>query len=137
LLAIVNLHIEFALNLLWAGMSLALLFGIRQRRFRGCTGEFVRVVAALSLIFVLFPIISITDDLNSAPAVLETRSGSEIAPQTQHSSGTAGALVLFLSAFAAPVEAGRQYAGSIPAESAPHRLLTFTQSRRPPPINSI
>jgi hypothetical protein len=132
-----NLSIELALNLLWAGVSLTLIFGLKQRRSRGCTGEFLRAVAALSLAFVLFPIISITDDLNSAPAMVETAQATELAPQNQHSSGPAGALLPFRATHTVPVENSRQQVVSISTEAAPRTLLTFIQKRRPPPANSI
>lgn len=130
-----NLSMELALNLLWAVVSFVLLVGAEQRGFR--RRELFRAVAALALAFVLFPIISITDDLNSAPAMVETQQSSEVAAQSPHSSGPAGVLLPFISSHNLSVATDQEHVISTLSEGTPQSPLTFTQSRRPPPVNSI
>lgn len=77
---------ELVLNLVWLGISLAVLtagcFQVDRTQEgwrRGAT-----VVALLCLICLLFPVISATDDLNNAgPAMLETSKLKRLLPSLQ------------------------------------------------------
>lgn len=129
-----NLSLEFALNVLWAMVSLTLLFGAKKMAPRAQAHRVLRVLAAFSLVCILFPIISITDDLNSAPAIVETRQSVEVTSQNQHSSGPAGAMPALL-----PVHSITLTAHHYESVSATTLLLlpnrfAFNQSRRPPPL---
>src|SRR5689334_15645957 len=86
-----TVSLEFALNVLWAVVSLALLLGAQKSNIHQQGHRALRAFAVLALICVLFPIISITDDLSSVPALIETRQSPELTSQNQHNS-PAGAL---------------------------------------------
>lgn len=132
-----NISLEFALNVLWAVVSLVLLLGAKKAAPHAQANRLLRALAIVSLICVLFPTISITDDLNSAPALVETRQSGEFAPQNQHSSGPAGVLPAVLSAHTIPLSAHQQESVSATATILLPDLFAFNQSRRPPPVFSV
>lgn len=128
-----NISLEFALNVLWAVVSLVLLLGITKAGSRYQAQRALRGFAILALICVLFPIISITDDLNSAPAMVETRQSPEFASQNQHSSGPAGTLPALLAVQALTSVPQQQESISATTTILLHDVFAFNQSRRPPP----
>ena len=127
-----NVSMEFGLNLLWAVVSLALLLGTRKT-VHSRSERIVRAIATFSLVCVLFPIISITDDLNSAPAIVEARQSPEAGAQNQHSSGPAGALLALIPAHAFTPTQHQQEKVSTTVIAPLRDLFAFNQSRRPPP----
>lgn len=128
-----NVSLEFALNLLWAVISLALLLGTREITPHAQSARALRSFAVIALICVLFPIISITDDLNSAPAIVETRQSAEFASQNQHSSGPAGALPPLLPLHLITLTAHQQESVSAIIMLLLPGHFAFNQNRRPPP----
>jgi hypothetical protein len=130
-----NVSLEFALNVLWAIVSLTLLLGARRADRRSPAG--LRAFAFVALICVLFPIISITDDLNSAPALVETRQSPELRSQNQHSSGPAGVLPALLAVHELTLKPQQQESISAANTIFLPELFAFNQSRRPPPTVSV
>jgi hypothetical protein len=123
--------VELILNLVWVGLSLAILTAgclqvarTQQGWRRGAT-----VVALLCLICLLFPVISATDDLNNAgPAMLETGKLKRLMPSLQ----MAVALLPWLIVLP-PLEE-KWLALSQPAPLLPlQEFFSFELHRRPPP----
>jgi hypothetical protein len=132
-----NMSLEFVLNLLWAVVSLALLSEATKASSRLRAHRALRAFAILALICVLFPIISITDDLNSAPAMVETRQSPELTSQSQHSSGPAGPLPAVLAVQALTSTPQQQESISATTTILLHDVFAFNQSRRPPPLFQV
>lgn len=128
--------LEFALNLLWAVVSLALLLESRKSNIHQQGHRAFRAFAAIALICVLFPIISITDDLNSVPALIETRQSHELTSQNQHTS-PAGALPALPAIHAITLTPQDQDSISATTKILSHDVFAFNQSRRPPPIFQV
>jgi hypothetical protein len=128
-----NVSLEFALNVLWAVVSLALLLGARKSNPDQQAHKPLRTFALIALICVLFPIISITDDLNSAPALVETRQSVEVASQHQHGSGAAGTLPALLPAHSITLTASQHESIAAATITLLPDLFAFNESRRPPP----
>jgi hypothetical protein len=128
--------LEIALNLVWLGVSVALLIicGIHVARAGKDRSRGMAAVALVCLICFLFPVISMTDDLNSSgPALLEPSKLKRILLY-------APAIVTLLSwiALQMPQENGwavleRQRDAGLPLQE----ILTFSLSRRPPPARPV
>lgn len=71
---ITNFNLELTLNLMWACLSAALIIvSVRPvLRNRQKQQQLVIVVTVIALICMLFPLISITDDLNSGSVYAES-----------------------------------------------------------------
>lgn len=123
---------ELALNLIWLGISCALLvLGIPLIRQKGIApSHWVAVMALVCVLCLLFPVISMTDDLHNTPAVVENK-------KLKNLMAAAHALVALLSRFSFqlpnPVVVAVRNRESLhfPIET----LLTFDLNRRPPPIH--
>ncbi len=118
---------ELILNLVWAGVAAALL--LLWRRF-GRTDQqrtAIVLVALACVICLLFPIISMTDDLNASPADPETVKLAVFTPSLV----TDGPWILVHDPNAAPffheVETQADYRSPV------HSYLSFLLTRRPPP----
>src|SRR5690349_9353491 len=74
-----GLNLEFALNMMWAVISAAMLgmFVREASRRRLQRKDLLVAVAIVAIICFLFPVISITDDLNSAPVFGEASRGND------------------------------------------------------------
>jgi uncharacterized membrane protein YozB (DUF420 family) len=126
--------LELTLNFIWLGISCALLIaGVPLVRKQGMARK--RLIAAMALVCVLcllFPVISMTDDLHNTPAVVENKKLKTLV--------AAGHIfTAVISWFSLPVQlepvavAGRNHQGqSIPAWP----IFTLDLSRRPPPLSS-
>ena len=122
---------ELTLNLVWAGIAATLLlFWAAPQLLRiDARRSVVALLALLCVICILFPIVSMTDDLNASPAEPETvKSSLALQPAFLLTSG-AWTLVYdpHQAAFRHEVEAQPDFGP--PA----HALLSFFQTRRPPP----
>jgi hypothetical protein len=128
--------VEIALNLVWLGVSVALLVicGVHVARAGEDRSRYMAAVALVCLVCFLFPVISMTDDLNSSgPALLEP---SKLKNVLSH----VPALVTLLPwiALLMPQENGRavmerQRDARLPLQE----ILTFSLSRRPPPARLV
>jgi hypothetical protein len=122
--------LELALNLIWLGISCALLvLGIPLIRQKGIVhSRWVGVMALVCVLCLLFPVISMTDDLHNIPAVVETKKSKNLV-------AAAHALVALLSGFSfqlpSPVAVAIRNRETLrfPVET----LLPFDLNRRPPP----
>jgi len=136
--------VELTLNIVWAGIAATLLLfwagrasGLslgRSPNPRLAHAEMRRtataLLALLCVICILFPIISMTDDLNASPAEPETaKSILVVLPHFLMSDGS-WTLVYdpHATVFHHEVEAHEAFAP--PA----HQFLSFLVTRRPPPV---
>ena len=130
---------ELTLNIVWAGIAATLLlFWAARSSWGPLEPRLARVdarrtatalLALLCVICILFPIVSMTDDLNASPAEPETaKSQLALLPHFLASSGS-WTLVYDpnASVFHHEVEAQETFAP--PA----HAFLSFLLTRRPPP----
>ncbi|HEY6305426.1 MAG TPA: hypothetical protein VI488_03080 [Candidatus Angelobacter sp.] len=111
-------------------MALLVIFGIHAARAGDAVSRGMAAVALVCLVCFLFPVISMTDDLNSSgPALLEPSKLKKLMPSTQ-----AVLTLLPWLALQKPQETSwpapeRQLDVSLPLQE----VLTFSLSRRPPP----
>ena len=93
----------------------------------------IATVALVCLVCLLFPVISVTDDLHdSGPALLETNKLKRLAPSTP------AALALVPGLSLRPPQENRLAALGRPADVRPpsQEVLPFDLYRRPPPAQS-
>jgi hypothetical protein len=122
--------LELALNLIWLGVSCALLvLGIPLIRNQGIArSRWIAAVALVCILCLLFPVISMTDDLHNVPAVVENKKLKKLG-------GAAPALaaLLFSFSFRAPkpvaVAAKERENQCVPVAT----MFTLDLNRRPPP----
>lgn len=118
---------ELTLNLIWAGMAATLL--VLWQRFGRADGRrtVVALLALVCVICILFPVISMTDDLNASPADPETVKLAILTPSLE----TDGPWTLVhdpnASEFRHEVETQPDYKPPV------HSFLSFLLTRRPPP----
>ncbi|HEY6971700.1 MAG TPA: hypothetical protein VJA94_20990 [Candidatus Angelobacter sp.] len=121
---------ELTLNLAWLALSAVLLLaggwygGLESDRNRGLI-----VLTLVCVVCLLFPVISLTDDLNSSPAISE---GSKLKKAVL----SVQVVVALLSRIV--LQAGQDKSWSAQALQydsgpPPEELLTFQLNRRPPP----
>jgi hypothetical protein len=139
--------VELTLNIVWAGIAATLLLFWAARSPGHSSGRSsnprlaradvwraaTALLALLCVICILFPIVSMTDDLNASPAEPETaRSVLALLPHFLMISGS-WTLVYdpHASVFHHEVEAHEAFAP--PA----HAFLSFLLTRRPPPIAAV
>jgi hypothetical protein len=124
--------VELTLNIVWAGIAATLLlFWAAPRVTRAdARRSAMALLALLCVICILFPIISMTDDLNASPAEPETVK-SQLAMVTPFLL-TSGAWVLVYdpNAFVFHHEIEIQEDFGPPS----HAFLAFFLTRRPPPL---
>ena len=127
---------ELTLNLVWAGIAATLLLFWATRSSEpqlarvGMRRTATALLALLCVICILFPIVSMTDDLNASPAEPETaKSQLALLPHFLMSSGS-WTLVYDPHASIFHHEVEIQEAFAPPA----HAFLSFFVMRRPPPI---
>ncbi|HEV3036764.1 MAG TPA: hypothetical protein VHA33_03160 [Candidatus Angelobacter sp.] len=121
---------ELALNLIWLGISCTLLvLGIPLIRRKGIVhSRWVVIMALVCVLCLLFPVISMTDDLHNTPAVVENKKLKNLV-------AAAHALVALLFRFSFqlpnPVAVAVRNCETLcfPVET----LFTFDLNRRPPP----
>ena len=122
---------ELILNIVWAAIAGSLLITWAAPRLVRVDARrsAVALLALLCVICILFPIISMTDDLNASPAEPETvKSSLALQPTFLLTSGT---WILVHD----PHHAAFRHEVETQPESGPpaHALLSFFQTRRPPP----
>ena len=122
---------ELTLNLVWLAICL-LLMAVLGPAIRSPLAGRSRAVAAVALVcilFLLFPVISMSDDLHNNPAMLE---GSKL-KKLALANHTVAALLTWAAVQAPPKAVVWSAAGvekiSIPSQSA----FTTSLCRRPPP----
>jgi hypothetical protein len=131
--------VELTLNLVWAGIAATLLlFWAARSSGRSSEPRLARadarrtataLLALVCVICILFPIISMTDDLNASPAEPETaKSKLALLPHFLISSGL-WTLVYDPNASVSHHEIEAQEDFAPPA----HAFLSFLLTRRPPP----
>jgi hypothetical protein len=124
--------LELILNIVWATIAATLLlFWSRPRLTRaGARRSGVALLALLCVICILFPIISMTDDLNTSPAEPETvKSRLALFPHFLMSSGSW--MLVYdpnASAFLHQIEVQDDFG------PPSHAFLSFFLTRRPPPL---
>lgn len=125
---------ELILNIVWAGIAATLLLfwaGPRAAH-AGARKSGIALLALLCVICILFPVISMTDDLNASPAEPETVK-SQLAMVTPFLL-TSGLWVLVYdpnaSAFCHEIESQEDFG------PPSHAFLSFFLTRRPPPIQA-
>jgi hypothetical protein len=127
--------VELALNLGWFALSLA-VFGFFGVRFASKNTERTRMIAAIALVCVvclLFPVISMTDDLNSSPAIPEVTKLKKLTLSNQFVIH----LFSYVMIYSAPERIWARLAAEQEQKPAQQALLSFDLSRRPPPPSPI
>jgi hypothetical protein len=119
--------VELTLNLVWAGLAVALL--LLWRRFGLTDGKRTAfaLVALVCVICILFPVISMTDDLNASPADPETVKLAVLTPSLTADEPWILVHDPHASPFRHEVETQPDY------QSPVHSFLSFLLTRRPPP----
>jgi hypothetical protein len=122
--------VELTLNLLWAGIAATLLALWAAPRFvrPGKYRAGIALLALLCVICVLFPIVSMSDDLSASPADPETVKSKQALLPHFLLTGSAWSLVYDPHALAFR-EISMQPDFAPPA----HSFLSFFVTRRPPP----
>ena len=125
---------ELALNLVWLILAASLLLGVMYApAARRKYGNFVAATALICVICFLFPVISISDDLNNTPALCET-SKSKRSVSTDDLTGAR-----LLSDVDVPPRPGLalgQGAHLFADVPASREQVWFNLDRRPPPQGS-
>jgi len=123
---------ELALNIAWliVAAALLLLCGARALSFSGKRQQITALAALSCLIWLLFPVISITDDLNAGQPVLAAAS---VKKPAQPAVAT-GVLLPLPLLFPAPSPTGwRQINLHADLCGISQEYFAFDLSRRPPP----
>jgi hypothetical protein len=125
--------LELALNIAWVIVAAAVLIlcGGHALAFTERRRRITALVGLSCLIWLLFPIISITDDLHSEQAVLERTAIKKVGPQNEIVSLFAAAPVLT----ALPLLHGTWREVNLNADLThiEQEFFAFALSRRPPP----
>jgi hypothetical protein len=123
--------LELALNLVWFGFSVLLLLAglVHVARHGERLSPALAAVALVCVACLLFPVISMTDDLNSGPAMLEPGKLKKLV-QVVHVVLT----LLSWNALQAPAESCWLALDRPPDTTLPlQEIFSFDLSRRPPP----
>jgi hypothetical protein len=126
--------LELALNIAWLILSLALVAACIAYGRPAVNSRSHRIVVAISLAcliaFLLFPIISMTDDLNSGVPLAEISKPRHLLPTIELFALVGTGLLIAFSA-----QSSTWADGSILSElgSPSQETLSFHMSRRPPP----
>jgi hypothetical protein len=124
---------ELALNLVWLVFAAGLLvhWGARALSFPEEHRAAAAAIALVCVISLLFPVISITDDLNSGVAVLEART---LIKKLSFSLDAAGALLTAVMAVSSVrLAAWREVNLHADVYHQLHELYASNLTRRPPP----
>ena len=120
---------ELILNIVWAVIAATLLFVWSRLTRAGACKSGVALLALLCVICILFPVVSMTDDLNTSPAEPETVK-SRLALFPHFLMSTCSWMLVYdpnASAFRHETEVQKDFCP--PA----HAFLSFL-TRRPPPL---
>jgi len=125
------LILEFALNIGWFALSLGLFgfFALCVILYDGKRSPLTASIALLCIACLLFPVISMTDDLNSSPAIPEATKLKKLFPAVQF------AIHLFshVPTYPSPQHEWAALAFEQKQKPAAQELMFFDLSRRPPP----
>jgi ABC-type Co2+ transport system permease subunit len=134
------LALEFALNLVWLVLAVAslALWGVHTLRGEEKIGRnnlrWMSAIALVCILAVAFPVISMTDDLNSNPALCET---NKLKKWIAAESSEAVLLASVVAKFVVPQPAAHYPSRTEPRVHFPlQELVWFTLDRRPPPFLS-
>jgi len=125
--------VELTLNLVWLVISavLLLLCGRRESASVAPRHRGLVVLALVCVICLLFPVISMTDDLNSSPALPEASKLKKIAVCSQIVVALVDRVVL-----CAPAESTRgAIALQLDLRAPSSEPMPFYLNRRPPPVS--
>ncbi len=127
-----NWNLELALNLMWVAASAMLILSCVRAEFRiqAKHRRLIIAVALVALICFLFPVISITDDLNSGSVYAESPRSYE------WSSGVHHVAALWYTAVDVYSPETVRYAtdiNSVQDATQQSDAFSFNLSRRPPP----
>jgi len=132
--------VELALNLVWLVLVAASLslWGVHTLRGEEKVGRndlrWVSAIALVCILAVVFPVISMTDDLNSNPALCET---NKLKKWIAAESSEALLLASVVAKFVVPQPAAHYPARMKARVHFPlQELVWFTLDRRPPPFLS-
>lgn len=122
---------ELALNIAWlvVAATLLLLCGARALSFTEKRRRITAFIALACLIWLLFPVISITDDLNTGQSVFQ-------ATAVKKSTPAAGLIIALLSpsaSISAPLASWRETNLHAALSEIKQEFCGFDLSRRPPP----
>jgi hypothetical protein len=126
--------LETVLNLVWLIVSVVLMtvFGVHAAQGGKDCSRGMTAIALVCLICLLFPVISMTDDLYSGPALLEPNKLKKLV-QSAHAVLT----LLPWNVLQAPQENNWAALDRQPDVRLPlQRVFSFSLSRRPPPAQS-
>jgi hypothetical protein len=126
--------LELALNIVWLVLSAFLVLSctIWAKPEQNSKGQRIVVAVALACLiaFLLFPVISMTDDLASGAVVADSTNYKHWIPTAQLCALVAAAVLIASSALS-----GAWADTGIAAQRVPHRqAFSFHLRRRPPPI---
>jgi purine-cytosine permease-like protein len=123
--------VELALNIAWLAVAavLLLLCGARALSFTERRKRITALVALACLIWLLFPVISITDDLNASQSVYE---GTTTKKSKFNEIATALLTAIGLITFE-PQVAWREINLHADSSDIQQEFFTFDLLRRPPP----
>jgi hypothetical protein len=118
--------LELTLNLVWLILSASLIIAWRRQKITG-NNRAVSAIALVCLMAFLFPVVSITDDLNSGALLAETAKQKRLLFAELAALVTAAFLALSAALF------NERYA--LPTSNRPRALQPFVihLKRRPPP----
>lgn len=124
-----SINLEIALNIMWALLSAAMLGMLihEASRRRLQRKDLLVAVAVVAIICFLFPVISITDDLNSAPLLGERARGIDW--NAHH----AYAALSFIAINVHNPESAPHAVSSFIGHSHLSETGTYSLNRRPPP----
>jgi hypothetical protein len=126
--------LELALNLGWVVLSAAFVgFFLCLVTKRSERSELSACIALVCVLCLLFPVISMTDDLNSSPAIPEATKAKQLLPAAEF-------VVRLFSHVVIPAPPDRVWATLAfePGQKLIRQeVLCFDLSRRPPPVNSL
>jgi hypothetical protein len=125
--------LELALNLGWAVFSAAFLgFFLCLVTERSERSELSACIALVCVLCLIFPVISMTDDLNSSPAIPEATKAKQLLPSAEFVVRLFWHVVI-----QAPPDRVWVTLAFDPGERLVHQeVQCFDLSRRPPPVNS-
>jgi len=123
--------VELALNIAWliVAATLLLLCGARALSFTEKRRRITALIALACLIWLLFPVISITDDLNAGLSVFQ-------ATAVKKPTSPGGLTIALLSpsgSIAAPLASWRETNLHADLSEIKQEFFGFDLSRRPPP----
>jgi hypothetical protein len=123
--------LELILNLVWFAISAGLFCYFASHRVAGPRYRFAAGLLALMCVScLLFPVVSMTDDLNSSPALPETSKLKQLLYPSQLALGLFAHLLI--AELPKPIHTRLVFAEG--RQKAQMESLSFDLNRRPPPV---